>query len=156
MAVQSNVFTGVENPYLKKSEWGWQVDPVGYRYFLNMLNDLYHVPLFDVENGLGAFDTVEEDGSIHDPYRIDYFRQHVQAMQTALDWGVNLIGYTTWGCIDVVSAGTGEMRKRYGFIYVDMDDEGKGSMARSRKDSFYWYKKVIATNGADLSDDFEK
>ncbi len=150
MAVQGNVFTGVENPYLKKSEWGWQVDPVGYRYFLNMLNDLYHVPLFDVENGLGAFDTVEEDGSIHDPYRIDYFRQHAQAMQRAIDWGVNLIGYTTWGCIDVVSAGTGEMRKRYGFIYVDMDDEGKGTLDRSRKDSFYWYAKCIASDGANL------
>ena len=94
---------------------------------------------------------MEEDGSIHDPYRIDYFRQHVQAMQRAIDWGVNLIGYTTWGCIDVVSAGTGEMRKRYGFIYVDMDDEGKGTLDRSRKDSFYWYAKCIASDGEDLA-----
>ena len=99
----------------------------------------------------GVLYGVEEDGSIHDPFRIDYYRLHIEAMDKAIENGVDLIGYTTWGCIDVVSAGTGEMRKRYGFIYVDMDDEGKGSMARSRKDSFYWYKKVIASNGKDLA-----
>jgi 6-phospho-beta-glucosidase len=99
-----------------------------------------------------AYDTVEEDGSIHDQYRIDYYREHIKEMNIAIEHGVDLIGYTTWGCIDLVSAGTGEMRKRYGFIYVDMDDEGKGSMKRSRKDSFYWYKQVIASNGDHLDD----
>lgn len=103
-----------------------------------------------VENGLGAYDTVEEDGSIHDPFRIDYYRAHIREMDKAIEEGVDLIGYTTWGCIDLVSAGTGEMRKRYGFIYVDMDDEGKGTMKRTPKDSFYWYKKVIESNGGDL------
>ena len=104
-----------------------------------------------VENGLGAYDTVEEDGSIHDGYRIDYLRQHIEQMAEAVRDGVDLMGYTPWGCIDLVSASTGEMRKRYGFIYVDKHDDGTGTLARSRKDSFYWYKKVIATNGADLS-----
>ena len=103
-----------------------------------------------VENGLGAFDKVEEDGSIHDTYRIDYFRPHIQAMQKALDEGHNLIGYTTWGPIDLVSAGTGEFAKRYGFIYVNKHDDGSGDFSRSRKDSFFWYKKVIASNGTDL------
>ena len=104
-----------------------------------------------VENGLGAFDTVEADGNIHDSYRIDYLREHIMEMSKAIDNGVNLIGYTTWGCIDLVSAGTGEMRKRYGFIYVDKDDAGNGTYDRSRKDSFYWYQKCIATNGEDLN-----
>ena len=120
------------------------------QWYLEWAAARYNLPLMVVENGLGAFDTVEDDGSIHDSYRIDYFRPHIEAMNRAIENGVDLWGYTTWGCIDVVSAGTGEMRKRYGFIYVDMDDEGKGSMARSRKDSFYWYKKVIASNGEDL------
>ena len=148
--VGGNMSAGVRNPYLQYSDWGWSTDPSGLTYYFEVVNDRYHLPIIITENGLGAFDTVEEDGSIHDPYRIDYFRQHVQAMQTALDWGVNLIGYTTWGCIDVVSAGTGEMRKRYGFIYVDMDDEGKGTLDRSRKDSFYWYQRCIASDGVDL------
>ena len=104
-----------------------------------------------VENGLGAFDTVEEDGSINDDYRIDYFKQHIVEMGKAIDDGVDLIGYTPWGCIDLISAGTGEMSKRYGFIYVDRDDDGKGTLDRSRKKSFYWYKKVIASNGEDLT-----
>ena len=140
-----------DNPYLKKSDWDWPIDPVGLRYSLNLLTDRYHVPLFIVENGLGAVDKVEKDGSIHDPYRIDYLRSHLEEARKAvvLD-GVDLIGYTPWGCIDLVSAGTGQMSKRYGFIYVDKDDEGKGTMERSRKDSFYWYQKVIKTNGADL------
>ena len=143
--------TGAKNPYLQYSDWGWSLDPTGMQYFLEKIYDRYRIPLMIVENGLGAYDTVEADGSIHDDYRIDYYRPHIQAMSRAIDNGVDLIGYTTWGCIDVVSAGTGEMRKRYGFIYVDMDDEGKGSMARSRKDSFFWYKKVIASNGEDIA-----
>lgn len=126
------------------------MDPDGLRYILNELNDRYQKPIMVVENGLGAIDTLESDGTVHDPYRIDYMRGHIQAMSEAIEDGVNLIAYTPWGCIDLVSASTGEMRKRYGFIYVDMDDEGKGSMNRYRKDSFYWYKKVIASNGEDL------
>ncbi|EOS60319.1 hypothetical protein C815_01466 [Firmicutes bacterium M10-2] len=145
-----NGVMGARNPYLEYSDWGWALDPKGLRYFLEVVHDRYHKPLMIVENGLGAYDTVEEDGSIHDPFRIDYYRAHIKEMDKAIEEGVNLIGYTTWGCIDLVSAGTGEMRKRYGFIYVDMDDEGKGTMKRTPKDSFYWYKKVIATNGDDL------
>ncbi|MBP3892792.1 MAG: family 1 glycosylhydrolase, partial [Atopobiaceae bacterium] len=142
---------GARNEYLQYSDWGWGYDPTGLQWYLEWAYARYNMPLMVVENGLGAYDTVEEDGSIHDDYRIDYFRPHIEAMGRAIDNGVDLWGYTTWGCIDVVSAGTGEMRKRYGFIYVDMDDEGKGSMARSRKDSFFWYKKVIASNGEDLA-----
>ncbi|MBR4162581.1 MAG: family 1 glycosylhydrolase [Solobacterium sp.] len=149
--VGGNFSLGARNEYLQYSDWGWATDPIGLQYYLEMIYDRYHKPIMVVENGLGAYDTVEEDGSIHDPFRIDYYRVHIEAMDKALENGVDLIGYTTWGCIDVVSAGTGEMRKRYGFIYVDMDDEGKGSMARSRKDSFFWYKKVIASNGEDLA-----
>lgn len=142
----------VENPNLKASDWGWPIDPVGLRYSLNLLTDRYHLPLFIVENGLGAVDEVQADGSIHDPYRIDYLRAHIQEVKKAvLEDGVDLMGYTPWGCIDLVSAGTGQMSKRYGFIYVDKDDEGNGTLARSRKDSFYWYQKVIKTNGADLA-----
>lgn len=148
--VSGNFVAGARNEYLTYSDWGWALDPKGLRYYLEVIYDRYELPLMVVENGLGAYDKVEEDGSIHDEYRIDYYRQHIMEMNKAIEHGVDLIGYTTWGCIDLVSAGTGEMRKRYGFIYVDMDDEGKGSMARSRKDSFYWYKKVIASNGADL------
>ena len=141
----------VPNPYVEKSDWDWEIDPVGLRYALNELTDRYHLPLFIVENGLGAVDKVEDDGSIHDPYRVDYLRKHLEEVRKAvvLD-GVDLMGYTPWGCIDLVSAGTGQMSKRYGFIYVDKDDEGHGTLARSRKDSFYWYQKVIKTNGADL------
>lgn len=112
-----------------------------------MMYDRYEKPLLIVENGLGAYDTITEDGFIHDDYHIDYYRKHMKAMGKAIENGVDLIAYATWGCIDLVSAGTGETRKRYGFIYVDMDDEGKGTMKRTRKDSFYWYKKVIASNG---------
>jgi 6-phospho-beta-glucosidase len=148
--VGGNFSLGARNEYLKYSDWGWATDADGLQYYLEMIYDRYHLPLMVVENGLGAYDTVEEDGSIHDPFRIEYYRVHIEAMDKAIANGVDLIGYTTWGCIDVVSAGTGEMRKRYGFIYVDMDDEGKGSMARSRKDSFFWYKKVIASNGEDI------
>jgi len=147
------VFKAVINPYLKSSEWGWQIDPLGLRVTMNTLYDRYQKPLFVVENGLGATDVVEADGSIHDPYRIDYMRQHIEAMRDAVNVdGIPLIGYTSWGCIDLVSASTGEMKKRYGMIYVDKDNEGNGTLARYKKDSFYWYKKVIETNGADLSD----
>ena len=147
-----NMSKGAKNPYLKASDWGWQIDPDGLRYTLNLLHDRYpHTPLMIVENGFGAFDTVEEDGSIHDDYRIDYLRQHIQAMKDAVEKdGVNLLGYTTWGCIDLVSNGTGEVKKRYGFIYVDRDNLGNGTYQRIKKDSFYWYKKVIETNGEDL------
>jgi 6-phospho-beta-glucosidase len=126
------------------------MDADGLRYILNEIYGRYQVPIMIVENGLGAIDTVEADGSIHDDYRIAYLKDHVRAMSEAIDDGVELIAFTPWGCIDLVSASTGEMRKRYGFIYVDMDDDGNGSMERSRKDSFYWYKKVIASNGEEL------
>ena len=145
-----NMIFGVKNPYLTISEWGWPIDADGLRYYLNELYDRYQVPLMVVENGLGAADTVEVDGSIHDPYRIAYIKAHVVTMREAIEDGVDLLGYTPWGCIDLVSASTGEMKKRYGFIYVDKDNDGNGTLARSRKDSFYWYKKCIASNGADI------
>ena len=146
-----NIFGGAGNPYLKKSDWGWAIDPKGLKYYLEEVYDRYQIPLMIVENGLGAVDEVEPDGSIHDSYRIDYLRQHIEQMGEAIADGVELMGYTMWGCIDLVSASTGEMKKRYGFIYVDKDNDGNGTLARSRKDSFYWYKKVIESNGADLS-----
>lgn len=143
-----------KNPFLKSNDWGWQIDPVGIRITLNELYERYQLPLFIVENGLGAIDTLEEDGTINDDYRIDYLARHIAEMKKAVELdGVPLMGYTPWGCIDLVSAGTGEMRKRYGFIYVDMDDEGKGTLNRYPKKSFNWYKKVIASNGEDLSND---
>lgn len=148
--VSGNLFGGVKNEYLETSDWGWQIDPVGLRYTLNDLYSRYQKPLFIVENGLGAYDKVEEDGSIHDDYRIDYLRKHIEQMKEAVKDGVDLLGYTSWGCIDLVSASTSEMSKRYGFVYVDQDDFGNGSLDRSRKDSFYWYKKVIESNGKDL------
>lgn len=148
---EGNEISGYKNPLLSASEWGWQIDPVGLRITLNWLYDKYQIPLFIVENGLGAVDTVEEDGSIHDPYRIDYFRRHVEEMKKAvLEDGVELMGYTPWGCIDLVSAGTGEMKKRYGFIYVDKDDNGNGTLERYKKDSFYWYKECIRSNGENI------
>lgn len=147
-----NIVTGVKNPYLKTNAWGWGTDPACLRLALNTLYDRYHKPLWIVENGIGWNDVVEADGSIHDDYRIDYLRQNIRSMDDAMTLdGVDLMGYCMWGCIDLVSASTGEMRKRYGFVYVDRDDEGNGTLARSRKDSFFWYKKVIASNGADLS-----
>lgn len=145
------VINAVINPYLKSSEWGWQIDPLGLRITLNTLYDRYGKPLFIVENGLGANDTVEEDGTIHDPYRIDYMREHIKAMMEAVNEdGIPLLGYTCWGCIDLVSASTGEMKKRYGMIYVDKQNDGSGDLKRLKKDSFYWYQKVIRTNGEDL------
>ena len=146
-----NTVLGVKNPYLPSSDWGWQVDPMGLRYSLIELYDRYRIPLMVVENGLGAKDVVEPDGSIHDPYRISYFRDHISEMGKAIDEGVDLIAYTTWAPLDLVSASTNQMTKRYGFVYVDADDYGHGTYNRSKKDSFYWYKKVIATNGEDLT-----
>jgi 6-phospho-beta-glucosidase len=145
-----NLFGGVSNEYLETSDWGWQIDPVGLRYTLNQIYSRYEVPLMVVENGLGAFDKVETDGTINDDYRIEYFKKHIEEMSNAIDDGVDLIGYTPWGCIDLISAGTGEMSKRYGFIYVDRDDEGNGTLDRTPKKSFYWYQKVIQTNGVEL------
>ncbi|HEM3173612.1 TPA: 6-phospho-beta-glucosidase [Streptococcus suis] len=149
-ATAGNLILGEANPYLEASDWGWQIDPVGLRITLNKLYDRYQVPLFIVENGLGALDKVEEDGSIEDSYRIAYLEKHIQQMYEAIEDGVELMGYTPWGCIDLVSASTSEMSKRYGFIYVDADDQGNGSFDRSRKASFYWYKDVIASNGANV------
>lgn len=141
----------VDNDYIEASDWGWPIDPEGLRYSLNWLTDMYHLPLFIVENGLGAMDEFGEDGKIHDDYRIEYLRTHIEQMARSVNEdGVDLMGYTPWGCIDLVSAGTGEMKKRYGFIYVDKDNEGNGTLERYRKDSFYWYKKVIASNGENL------
>ncbi|MGB6178757.1 6-phospho-beta-glucosidase [Carnobacterium sp.] len=149
---EGNIFASVKNPYLKESEWGWQIDPLGLRVTMNSLYDRYQKPLFIVENGLGAIDEPDENGNIVDDYRIDYLASHLAAMKDAVELdGVDLMGYTSWGCIDLVSAGTGEMEKRYGFIYVDRDNKGNGTLARSKKKSFDWYKKVIATNGEDLS-----
>ena len=145
-----NTVLGVKNPYLPSTDWGWQIDPKGLRYSLIELYDRYRKPLMVVENGMGAKDVVEADGSIHDPYRVEYFRQHISEMGKAIDEGVEMWGYTTWAPIDLISASTNQMSKRYGFIYVDQDDMGNGTLARSRKDSFYWYKKVIASNGEDL------
>lgn len=146
-----NLFPTIKNPYLETSEWGWQIDPLGLRITMNDLFDRYQKPLFIVENGLGAVDEVMDDGTINDDYRISYLKAHLQAMKSAVEEdGVDLMGYTSWGCIDLVSAGTGEMKKRYGFIYVDRDNEGKGTLKRSRKKSFEWYKQVIASNGENL------
>lgn len=147
---QGNLIGGVKNPFLSASDWGWEIDPTGLRIGLNQMYDRYQVPLFIVENGLGAYDKVEEDGSINDDYRIDYLRSHIQAMGEAIDDGVELMGYTPWGCIDLVSASSGEMSKRYGFIYVDKHDDGSGTLERSKKKSFHWYKQVIDTNGSEL------
>jgi len=149
------IFNSTPNPHLKKSDWGWQIDPKGLRYALKDIKNRYNnIPIMVVENGLGAVDTVEKDGSINDDYRIDYLKEHILAMRDAVDKdGVNLIGYTPWGCIDLTSFSSGEMKKRYGFIYVDLDDEGKGTLERSKKKSFDWYKEVIRTNGEVLDND---
>lgn len=149
-AASGNLLSGVSNPYLKASDWGWQIDPEGLRYSLNEIYDRYQIPLMVVENGLGAYDKVEADGSIQDDYRIDYLRQHIQQMKEAVQDGVDLMGYTPWGCIDLVSASTGEMAKRYGFIYVEKYDDGSGDFSRKKKKSFDWYTQVIASNGENL------
>jgi len=146
-----NAVGGSANPYLKASDWGWLIDPKGLRYALNEIYGRYRIPMMVVENGLGAYDEKGPDGMVHDTYRIDYLRQHIEQMKEAVKDGVDLMGYTPWGCIDLVSASTGEMAKRYGFIYVNKFDDGTGDLSRERKESFYWYKKVIATNGEDLA-----
>ena len=146
-----NLLGGAKNPYLKTSDWGWQIDPKGLRWCLNEIYDRYQIPLMVVENGLGAYDKKSEDGKIHDDYRIEYMRQHIEQMGEAIADGVDLMGYTPWGCIDLVSLSTGEMAKRYGMIYVNKFDDGTGDLSREKKDSFKWYKKVIASNGEDLS-----
>jgi 6-phospho-beta-glucosidase len=150
---QGNLMGGVKNPYLEASDWGWQIDPKGLRYSLNEIYGRYRIPVMVVENGLGAYDEKEADGSVNDDYRIAYLQKHIEQMKEAVADGVDLMGYTPWGCIDLVSASTGEMAKRYGFIYVDKYDDGTGTLARSRKKSFYWYQKVIKSNGEDLSND---
>jgi 6-phospho-beta-glucosidase len=146
-SMQNGTPTQGKNSYLETSEWGWQLDPMGLRNSLNRYWDRYQVPLLIAENGLGAIDKPEADDSIHDTYRIDYLRKHIEQMHEAIKDGVNVIGYLAWGPIDIVSASTGEMSKRYGFVYVDLDDYGCGTLERSRKDSFWWYKKVIESNG---------
>ncbi len=145
-------FGGQKNPYLEASSWGWTIDPSGLRYLLNYTYRRYGLPIMVTENGLGAVDEVGPDGSVHDDYRIAYLREHARAVKDAVELdGVDCFGYLWWGPIDVVSATTGEMKKRYGFIYVDKHDDGSGTYARSRKDSFYWYKEAIASNGGTLS-----
>ena len=146
-----NVFASAKNPYLECSQWGWPIDPLGLRITLNALYDRYQKPLFIVENGLGARDEPDENGRIADDYRIDYLKAHILAMMDAADEdGVDLIGYTPWGCVDLISATTGEMSKRYGFIDVDKDDKGNGTWKRVLKKSFFWYREVIEANGENL------
>jgi 6-phospho-beta-glucosidase len=146
-----NFATGVKNPYMETNAWGWATDPACLRLACNTLYSRYRKPVWIVENGIGWNDVKEADGSVHDDYRISYLKKNIASMDDAVNIdGIPLMGYTYWGCIDLVSAGTGEMRKRYGFVYVDKDDEGKGDLSRSKKDSFYWYKKAIASNGTDL------
>ncbi|WBM69493.1 6-phospho-beta-glucosidase [Buttiauxella sp. WJP83] len=147
---RGNILNMVPNPHLASSEWGWQIDPVGLRILLNKLWDRYQKPLFIVENGLGAKDKLEADGTVHDDYRISYLNDHLVQVGEAIEDGVDVLGYTSWGPIDLVSASKAELSKRYGFIYVDRDDQGNGTLARSRKKSFNWYKEVIATNGGSL------
>lgn len=147
-----NVFASIRNPYLETSEWGWTIDPKGLRITANQLYDRYQKPLFVVENGLGANDQVASNGEVRDEYRIDYLKKHVAEMAEAIEDGVELIGYTSWGPIDIVSASSGEMKKRYGYIYVDRDNEGMGTLQRIKKQSFYWYKNVIASNGENIGE----
>lgn len=135
------------NPYIAISDWGWQIDPVGLRYSLNFLYERYQKPIFIVENGFGAYDKMDEEGNVNDDYRIEYLNAHIEEMKKAIHYdGVEVLGYTVWGCIDVISFGTGEMKKRYGMIYVDQDDDGNGTLKRSKKKSFEWYKGIIHKN----------
>lgn len=144
-------FGGLKNPYLQDSDWGWAIDPVGLRYILNYVDRKYQLPIMITENGFGAIDEVGEDGKVHDTYRIEYLQEHLSELKKAvLEDGVNCVGYLMWGPIDLVSATTGEMKKRYGFIYVDKQNDGSGTYDRMPKDSFYWYKELIASNGEDL------
>ncbi|WP_133015237.1 glycoside hydrolase family 1 protein [Clostridium cuniculi] len=153
---RGNLTSGVKNPYLKESEWGWQIDPQGLRYICNYFYDRYEKPLFIVENGLGAIDELVEVNGIKtviDDYRIKYLNDHLVELGKAIDDGVEVMGYTSWGCIDLVSASTAELKKRYGFIYVDRNNDGTGSLERYKKKSFYWYKEVIETNGKILKEE---
>lgn len=144
---ESNLLKSAENPYLEREPWGRFLDPLGLRITMNEIFDRYQKPLFIVENGLGAEDIPDENGYVEDDYRIDYLRKHIREMKAAVELdGLPLLGYTCWGPIDLVSVATGEMRKRYGFIYVDRDDKGSGTLKRTKKKSFAWYKKVIASN----------
>lgn len=152
--LMGNMAKGVRNPYLEITQWKWGIDAKGLRYNLNCFYDRYHVPMFIVENGLGAEDKLVPDGNgsytVEDDYRIEYLKRHIQAMREAIDDGCEVMGYTTWSAFDIVSLGTGEFKKRYGFIYVDCNDKGEGSLDRYKKKSFNWYKKVIETNGESL------
>lgn len=145
-----NVYNVYKNPHLESNKWGWQIDPVGLRYTLNHVYDRFGLPVFILENSSGFFDELTEDNKVHDPYRVDFLRKHIEQLKLAIEDGVEVIGYTMWGPIDMISSGTSEMSKRYGFIYVDQDDYGNGTMKRYKKDSFYWYKNVIATNGEEI------
>ncbi len=147
----ANVVKSLKNPWIEQSQWGWGIDPLGLRITMNMMYDRYQKPLFLVENGLGAHDEIDHNGQIHDDYRISYLREHINAMAEAIADGVVLMGYTTWGCIDLVSASTGEMSKRYGFVHVDRNDDGSGTLVRRKKESFGWYKKVISSNGENVA-----
>lgn len=150
---RGNLTSGVKNPYLKESEWGWQIDPQGLRYICNYFYDRYQKPLFVVENGLGAMDKLVEvngEKTVLDDYRIQYLNDHLLELGKAIEDGVEVMGYTSWGCVDLVSASTAELKKRYGFIYVDRNDDGTGSLERYKKKSFYWYKEVIESNGENL------
>lgn len=149
-AGDANMLKMIPNPYLKASEWGWQIDPKGLRYLLNFLYDRYQLPLFIVENGFGAIDTVDENGVVQDDYRIQYLNDHLYQVGEALQDGVDIIGYTSWGPIDLVSATTAQMSKRYGYIHVDRDNNGNGSLKRTPKKSFYWYQSVISSQGETL------
>lgn len=153
----ANILMGIKNPHLKESEWGWQIDPKGLRYVMNTLYDRYQKPLFIVENGLGAVDELIEDENgvktVHDDYRIKYINDHLVQVNEAIKDGVDVMGYTSWGCIDLVSASTAELKKRYGYIYVDRHNDGSGTLERYKKKSFYWYKDVIQTNGGSLKVD---
>jgi len=148
--IRGNILNMVPNPHLQASEWGWQIDPVGLRTLLNELWDRYQKPLFIVENGFGAKDHSDENGQIQDDYRISYMNDHLVQVREAIDDGVEVLGYTSWGPIDLISASKAEIGKRYGFIYVDRQDDGSGTLARTRKKSFYWYQDVIRTHGASL------
>lgn len=143
-------FEGEQNPYLKPTPWEWRADSLGLYNTLSQLSDRYQIPIMIAENGLGAIDTVEEDGSIHDAYRIEYLREHILQMKRAILDGADVFAYLSWGPIDIVSSSSAEMSKRYGYIYVDLDDYGQGSGKRIKKDSFYWYKDVISSNGEKL------
>ena len=141
-----------QNPYLKMTEWGWSIDPVGLRISLNQIYERYGLPIFLAEFGIGLYDQMDDHGQIHDEGRIAFVREHLKQIREAIRDGVDIFGLTYWGWIDLVSSSTSEMSKRYGFVYVDADDEGNGSYDRYRKDSFYWFQKIIASNGEDLED----